>query len=50
MRVNPVSPTEQLNLDFGDAQYTKQGKGEKPANWFLRDFLDGVYDWNPDFA
>jgi len=37
-------------IDFGDAYYTKKSKGEKPANWFLRDFLEGAYEWNPDFA
>ena len=33
-------------IDFGDAYYTKS---EKTVNWFLRDFLDGCYGWNPDF-
>ena len=33
-------------IDFGDAYYTKSGKA---VNWFLRDFLDGSYGWNPDF-
>jgi tRNA A-37 threonylcarbamoyl transferase component Bud32 len=37
-------------IDFGDAYYTKKSRGEKPANWFLRDFLEGAYEWNPDFA
>jgi serine/threonine-protein kinase RIO1 len=37
-------------IDFGDAHYTKKSRGEKPANWFLRDFLEGAYEWNPDFA
>ena len=32
-------------LDFGDAYYTN-GK----VNWFLKEFLDEPYGWNPDFA
>lgn len=34
-------------IDFGDAYYTK---GPDTLNWFLKDFLDESYDWNPDFA
>jgi serine/threonine protein kinase len=30
-------------IDFGDAQEIK-------VNWFLKDFLDGLNEWNPDFA
>jgi tRNA A-37 threonylcarbamoyl transferase component Bud32 len=33
-------------IDFGDARY----KTDKPMNWFLKEFLDGDYGWNPDFA
>lgn len=33
-------------IDFGDARYKKEGK----INWFLKEFLDGDYGWNPDFA
>ena len=33
-------------IDFGDALYTKEGH----INWFLKEFLDGDYGWNPDFA
>jgi RIO-like serine/threonine protein kinase len=29
-------------IDFGHAKEFK-------INWFLRDFLDGVNEWNPDF-
>jgi RIO-like serine/threonine protein kinase len=36
-------------IDFGHAQYTKVKEGN-PINWFLQDILDGVKDWNPDFA
>jgi RIO-like serine/threonine protein kinase len=32
-------------IDFGDAQY-KSGH----INWFLKEFLAGQYEWNPDFA
>ena len=32
-------------IDFGDARY-KTGR----INWFLKDFLSGQYEWNPDFA
>ena len=32
-------------IDFGDARY----KTDK-INWFLKDFLSGQYEWNPDFA
>jgi len=37
-------------IDFGHAYYTPQVAGDPPANWFLRDFLDQEYGWNPDFA
>ncbi len=33
-------------IDFGDAYY----KGDKPRNWFHKDFLNIPYGWNPDFA
>jgi serine/threonine-protein kinase RIO1 len=33
-------------IDFGDALYTKEGH----INWFLKEFLQGDYGWNPDFA
>ena len=33
-------------IDFGDAYY----KGDKPRNWFHKDFLNKPYGWNPDFA
>jgi len=33
-------------IDFGDARYKKDGQ----INWFLKEFLDGDYGWNPDFA
>jgi len=36
-------------IDFGDAFYTTTGKDEPPTNWFLADFLDGAFTWNPDF-
>jgi RIO-like serine/threonine protein kinase len=36
-------------IDFGHAHYTKVKEGN-PINWFLQDILDGVKDWNPDFA
>ena len=29
-------------IDFGDAQFIK-------VNWFLKDFLDGLNSWNPDY-
>jgi len=32
-------------IDFGDAYY----RG-KEMNWFLKEFLDGDFSWNPDFA
>jgi tRNA A-37 threonylcarbamoyl transferase component Bud32 len=32
-------------IDFGHAYYKKDGE----MNWFLRDFFDGVNEWNPDF-
>ena len=31
-------------IDFGDAKYIN---GE--INWFLREFLDGENNWNPDY-
>lgn len=34
-------------IDFGHAYYTGQ---EKKMNWFLKEFLDREYGWNPDFA
>ena len=33
-------------IDFGDAYY----KGDKPRNWFHKEFLEVPYGWNPDFA
>jgi tRNA A-37 threonylcarbamoyl transferase component Bud32 len=36
-------------IDFGDARYAATDKGEA-CNWFLADFLQGEYTWNPDFA
>jgi len=36
-------------VDFGHAAYTTSKKGKPPANWFLRDFLEGNNCWNPDF-
>jgi RIO-like serine/threonine protein kinase len=36
-------------IDFGDAYYTSQNGSKEPNNWFLREFLDGEYTWNPDF-
>jgi len=29
-------------VDFGDARDIK-------INWFLKDFIDGLNEWNPDF-
>lgn len=29
-------------IDFGDAQFIK-------VNWFLKDFIDGLNSWNPDY-
>jgi len=34
-------------IDFGDAYYTCETKS---VNWFLKEFLDGEFTWNPDFA
>ena len=34
-------------IDFGDALYTK---GKETTNWFLKEFLQEPYGWNPDFA
>jgi len=38
-------------IDFGDAYYTEPNRSDinRPQNWFLKDFLDGEYTWNPDF-
>jgi len=33
-------------IDFGDAQYSNKFK---KINWFLDEFLNGHYGWNPDF-
>jgi tRNA A-37 threonylcarbamoyl transferase component Bud32 len=33
-------------IDFGDAYYTSK---DKEMNWFLKDFINGENDWNPDF-
>ena len=33
-------------IDFGDARYTDNNK---PADWFLREFMDGENSWNPDY-
>jgi RIO-like serine/threonine protein kinase len=38
-------------IDFGDAYYTPKEKATKEAkNWFLKDVLNGLREWNPDFA
>lgn len=39
-------------IDFGDAYYTRQKKGEEAENWFLRSLLAGECGkaWNTDFA
>ena len=39
-------------IDFGDAYYTSNTKGEQATNWFLRSVLAGESGkaWNPDFA
>jgi RIO-like serine/threonine protein kinase len=39
-------------IDFGDAYYTSNTKGEQATNWFLRSVLagDSGKAWNPDFA
>lgn len=43
-------------IDFGDASYRvsengeKPKYGDKPKNYFLREFLEGEYGWNPDMA
>ena len=34
-------------IDFGHAYYKRE---DREIDWFLRDFLDGVNEWNPDFA
>jgi RIO-like serine/threonine protein kinase len=34
-------------IDFGHAYYTDPSK---KVNWFLKEFLDGEFGWNPDFA
>jgi RIO-like serine/threonine protein kinase len=36
-------------IDYGDAYYTTSGKDDPPTNWFLAEFLDGNFTWNPDF-
>jgi RIO-like serine/threonine protein kinase len=36
-------------IDYGHAKYTSVSKGERPSNWFLKDFLDGLNEYNPDF-
>ena len=33
-------------IDFGDANYIKK---DKNINWFLKEFMDGKKEWNPDF-
>ena len=33
-------------IDFGHAHYRTPGK---KTNWFLKDFLNGMNSWNPDF-
>ena len=33
-------------IDFGDASYVKK---DKEINWFLKEFMDGTKEWNPDF-
>ncbi len=35
-----------LIIDFGHAYYKND---HTPTNWFLKDFLDGINEWNPDF-
>jgi len=39
-------------IDFGDAYYTPQKKGEPAKNWFLQSLLAGESGkaWNTDFA
>jgi RIO-like serine/threonine protein kinase len=38
-------------IDFGHAYYTPKEKPTKePTNWFLKDVLNGLREWNPDFA
>ena len=39
-------------IDFGDAYYTSNTRGEPATNWFLRSVLAGDFGkaWNPDFA
>lgn len=38
-------------IDFGDAYYTPQKKGEPAKNWFLQSVLAGEGKaWNTDFA
>ena len=33
-------------IDFGHAYYYKS---KEMKNWFLKEFLDGANEWNPDF-
>ena len=33
-------------IDFGHAYFVDKNK---KINWFLKDFLDGLNSWNPDF-
>ena len=33
-------------IDFGDAYYKKK---DQEINWFLKEFLNGTKEWNPDF-
>ena len=36
-------------VDFGDAYYSDEKKGDGYIDEFLDDFLDGENEWNPDF-
>lgn len=49
--ITPYNFIEQNGLvyviDFGDALYTK---GPETTNWFLKEFMEEPYGWNPDFA
>lgn len=33
-------------IDFGDARYIDN---DKPADWFVREFMEGENSWNPDY-